>query len=1077
MAGQDSQEGSQGGQQSMLASQRAREQGEAQGRFSKWFPLSAKSGFEQWWAGLSPMATEHRVLSFIPHLQSPPTHTQTGSASASASTVPSSADLHAPPKHSEDQTTTNAINDPYGPRRWNSQMVELSGKDRALNEFSVERLGEEVENNLVMLHGYGAGLGFFYRNFESISRAEGWKVFALDLLGMGRSSRPPFKIHAKDKDGKISEAESWFVDALEEWRIKRGLDRFTLLGHSLGGYLAVAYALKYPGHLNKLILASPVGIPEDPYAVDEEMPDPQDSSMANEFTQDAAETNISGVQPSTADNNNFMNQQKGKDTAKEAKQPPKRRLPWWLYSLWEANMISPFTFVRWSGPLGPRLVSGWTSRRFSQLPEEEAQALHDYSYALFRQRGSSEYALAYLLAPGAFARSPLIRRIQGVGRQWIQAHDTPTVDGDAPPNPSAENSQQSLSSTSATQRENGYPVIFMYGENDWMDVAGGFAAEEKMKQERERILASASSEERKKDHGVGKVVIINKAGHHVYLDGWEQFNRVMLEEMEERHTTTTSTGTHITWAEAPKHPGRAQHEKMAPHTLDQMVKGAPPPNTNVNKVAESVDRDPPPYSASILADSPHDANDRLPTIKTPRPPVISDPTSLLPSSPPQIYLNLLILEASLRSQYLTLRARRRQNTFVLTLLAVWIGFCFYLLWLRPREDGKGIGGSQYWLLDMLQKVGFITGVVTALLFWATGQWERGVRWPRRWIGVANRGLRGMNAKIVVIRGPWWRELVEWAHFVVPFSGGLWGGEQGGSSYHFINVAQENKYALDGGRPRHRIVEDGKEYAEEDIAPGGDYIKLLLLPKPFTPDFRQEWEVYRNEYWATENERRAELRKRVRARQREIAREEGGWLWWTGWRGWKRARGLSGRSADVEKSGHHHSHSLSHSGSRKRRLSTLQAGRGREGSHSRSSSRSTTPTPDLDLDGRLRPMEGRERRWSNTSASTTTSRKSSLRSNSTITQGNAQSARQPPLQRPGSGCRPSTPNESNLPWQSKRASMLSNAESLSELDEDDGGYDAASEGRADASPVLSPSRSFGSKRSNREGRGNGRAESA
>ena len=55
-------------------------------------------------------------------------------------------------------------------------------------------------------------------------------------------------------------------------------------------------------------------------------------------------------------------------------------------------------------------------------------------------------------------------------------------------------------------------------------------------------------------------------------------------------------------------------------------------------------------------------------------------------------------------------------------------------------------------------------------------------------------------------------------------------------------------------------------------------------------------------------------------------------------------------------------------------------------------------------------------------------------------------------------------------------MLSNAESLSELDEDDGGYEAASEGRADASPVLSP-RSFGSKRSNREGRGNGRAESA
>ncbi len=216
-------------------------------------------------------------------------------------------------------------------------MVELTGKDRALNEFSVERVGEDVEHNLVMLHGYGAGLGFFYRNFESISRAEGWKVFALDLLGMGRSSRPNFRIHAKDKEGKISEAESWFVDALEEWRIKRGLERFTLLGHSLGGYLAVAYALKYPGHLNKLILASPVGIPEDPYAVAEEMPEQPESTMANEFTQDAAETS-NGVSASTADKNNFMNQQKKNDGAKHGKEPPKRRLPGWLYYLWEVSL-------------------------------------------------------------------------------------------------------------------------------------------------------------------------------------------------------------------------------------------------------------------------------------------------------------------------------------------------------------------------------------------------------------------------------------------------------------------------------------------------------------------------------------------------------------------------------------------------------------------------------------------------------------------------------------------------------------------------------------------------------------------
>jgi cardiolipin-specific phospholipase len=243
--------------------------------------------------------------------------------------------------------------------------------------------------------------------------------------------------------------------------------------------------------------------------------------MVNEFTQDANATR-NGVQPTTADNNNFLNQ--AKKNAEKPNQPPRRRMPGWLTYLWEANVLSPFSFVRWSGPLGPRLVSGWTSRRFSHLPEDEAQALHDYSYALFRQRGSSEYALGYLLAPGAFARSPLIRRIQGVGRQWIGPHSTPSVDGDTPP--------QTIQNQTP-QRENGFPIIFMYGENDWMDVAGGYAAEQKIKEERQRILAGKSKEERDRDQAKAKVIIINKAGHHVYLDGWDQFNRVMLDEMKE----------------------------------------------------------------------------------------------------------------------------------------------------------------------------------------------------------------------------------------------------------------------------------------------------------------------------------------------------------------------------------------------------------------------------------------------------------------------------------------------------------------------------------------------------------------
>ncbi|KAJ5157180.1 cardiolipin-specific deacylase [Penicillium canariense] len=518
---------------------------------SSFFPLGYREGFSQWWARLPAAAAEHKVLSYLPYLHhQPPTHLQTGNlAGFPNGSTPDS--LQAADRNQQGEISTNSLNDPYGPRRWSSSMVELTGKDRALNEFSVERVGEEADQHLVMLHGYGAGLGFFYKNFEPLSRLRGWQLHALDMLGMGRSTRPPFKIKAKEREEAIREAEAWFVDALEEWRIKRKIDRFTLLGHSLGGYMAVAYALKYPGHLNKLILASPVGIPEDPYAVTADVPEPSQSTLANEMTQDQRDITSSaavpGSTPKTADGS-FITGRNPEPGAES--RPPRRNMPKWFAYLWDAN-ISPFSLVRWTGPLGPRIVSGWTSRRFSHLPAEEAKALHDYSYSIFSQRGSGEYALAYILAPGAFARSPLIRRIHGVGRQMIDADNSPlpnpattspsscsifsksSVLSAAPETPPAETSPSAAPQAPAPRREKGLPIVFMYGDHDWMDVSGGHDAANRLEEEKQRVLANATPEERQNDQGSSKVVVINRAGHHLYLDGWEEFNKVVLSEMEE----------------------------------------------------------------------------------------------------------------------------------------------------------------------------------------------------------------------------------------------------------------------------------------------------------------------------------------------------------------------------------------------------------------------------------------------------------------------------------------------------------------------------------------------------------------
>lgn len=521
-------------QQSPLASRRQKEAdpSKRQSRFSGFFPMGYKEGFSQWWSAPAAADAEHKVLSFIPYLQSPPTHTQVGSEPPSVN--PSTTEVNDSAERRAAPVTTNSITDPYGPRTWHSRMVQLSGKNRAINEFSVERTGEVADQNLVILHGYGAGLGFFYKNFEALSRPNGWHLYALDMLGMGRSSRPPFRIHAKTREDQIKEAEDWFIDSLEEWRKKKNIDKMTLVAHSMGGYMAVCYALKYPGRLNKLILASPVGIPEDPYAVQADMPEPADSTMANEFTQDQE---AESRQTNGGDNNNFLNarskaEKLAKDKDISGTQPaPRKPLPKWLTYAWDAN-ISPFSFVRWSGPLGPRLVSGWTSRRFSHLPSDEALALHDYSYSLFKLRGSGEYALAYILAPGAFARSPLIRRIGGVGRQQLPA----SLQTSAPSNiSSSEESFQNIpnatDSVSKTLQERGIPVVLMYGENDWMDVKGGYAAADALNDARAKALRNATAEEKKRDQGSAKVVIIKKAGHHVYLDNADHFNQVMLEEM------------------------------------------------------------------------------------------------------------------------------------------------------------------------------------------------------------------------------------------------------------------------------------------------------------------------------------------------------------------------------------------------------------------------------------------------------------------------------------------------------------------------------------------------------------------
>jgi len=266
------------------------------------------------------------------------------------------------------------------------------------------------------------------------------------------------------------------------------------------------------------------------------------------------------------------------------------------------------------------------------------------------------------------------------------------------------------------------------------------------------------------------------------------------------------------------------------------------------------------------------------TAGAPKPPPLppSNPLDTAPSSPSQIYLNLLILEASLRSQYLIHLARRRKFTFFVVILFVWILFFSYRIFI--------LGGSPYYYVSLLERLGFGGGVVTGVLYYATGLYHKTIIEPRRFVFMANRGLRGFNVKLVKIplstRGwiSWW-----WAwytyrppHSLRHFSRGK--RRQSTSTRRPTTPIPVHTHApslssatLHRPLSTHREEEEEEEEIEEYL-PGGLHLKLVILPKGFSPDFREGWELYRSEYWERENENRIVLRQELE-RRRKIKHED------------------------------------------------------------------------------------------------------------------------------------------------------------------------------------------------------------
>lgn len=250
-----------------------------------------------------------------------------------------------------------------------SSRVTLDTPKRFINTFSITPTSsnpaanpDSAKNPVILLHGYGAGIGFFFRNFGALGNfvsRSGVPVHALDWLGMGRSARVPFTVRARKADAhaRVAEAESFFIDSLEEWRVRMGVERMTLVGHSLGAYLSAAYALRYPDRVTKLVLLSPAGILGGPDNTTEPSREVMDSQ--EDVSRGASSTGVHLASEQT------VREVKDEQKAEKQKEFTTRKV---FTYLWEEG-VSPFSLVRGLTVFAPMLVgrvsisllSGWTS--------------------------------------------------------------------------------------------------------------------------------------------------------------------------------------------------------------------------------------------------------------------------------------------------------------------------------------------------------------------------------------------------------------------------------------------------------------------------------------------------------------------------------------------------------------------------------------------------------------------------------------------------------------------------------------------------------------------------------------------
>lgn len=124
-----------------------------------------------------------------------------------------------------------------------SETIEVNG----LNIRYVSK--GDGDETVLLIHGFGGDLDNWLFNHDDLVSKTGKRVIALDLPGHGQSSKSV-------GDGSLS----FFADTIHQFLSSLNIDKAHLIGHSMGGAVALNVAEKYPESVISMGLISPAGL-------------------------------------------------------------------------------------------------------------------------------------------------------------------------------------------------------------------------------------------------------------------------------------------------------------------------------------------------------------------------------------------------------------------------------------------------------------------------------------------------------------------------------------------------------------------------------------------------------------------------------------------------------------------------------------------------------------------------------------------------------------------------------------------------------------------------------------------------